>query len=465
MNYSFLKDYDKIEKLGSGSQGECFLIKHKKSGELRVLKEIKLKNLKETEKNYIENEIKIMKRIKHPSIIQYINSYKSKKYIYILMEYAKNGSLENIISKKKNYKKKNCEMKIKKKKSKKKICEKQLKKWFYQISLGLLELHSKKIIHRDIKSSNILLDHNNNIKISDFGVSKFYNKSKTFIGTPYYISPEIINGLEYDYKTDIWSLGVLLYELANFEFPFKAKNIFFLAYKILKGEYLPMKGYSKTFLKLVDLMLEVNPVKRIGVKKILENSYFKVYFDKEKINQKEIQKKNNNFFSNLGLEKKNSLKENNFIGDLKKKNSLEENFENKINNINSVNEFDDLINLCTKIDRKRGFFEENENSDLEDSYSDFEFIDLKELNFDLEKIKKKEKRIKKKIGEKTFNQITKTFCINFDDEKFINKIYDNEDYENVDFGLSVSYLNEETKNIADIYLKKKILFESGKIFF
>ena len=426
MKTSFLIDYEKIEKLGKGSQGECFLIKNKKNGVLRVLKQIKLKNLKEKEKKYIKNEIKIMKTINHPSIIKYYDSHCGAKMIYILLEYAKNNSLKNVITKKK------------------KIKEKKIKKWFHQILRALKELHSKNIIHHNIKSSNILLDSKMNIKISDIGPSKFNNKSKSFIGSPYYMSPEIINGFEYDFKTDIWSLGVLIYELACFKLPFKSNNICFLAYKILKGKYCSLENYSESFLEILDMMLQVDPRKRIGVDKILDSFYFQCY--KKDVNLEKDFSEENLKINKFGL--------------------LNEFQDPELKVHESISEFEDLINLCEKIDQKRGFFEEDEkeNIEQEDSYSDFDFIDLKDLDLDMENIKKKEDIIKKKIGDKTFNQITNTFCVKFDDEKFVNKIYDNDDFSNINFDLSVTDLNDETKEITNLFLKKQIIKESAKIF-
>lgn len=107
-----------------------------------------------------------------------------------------------------------------------------------QILYGLNEIHSKNIIHRDIKSDNILLDESKVIKLGDFGVSWIFEESaKTYIGTPYYLSPEIIYGKRYTTKTDVWSLGVLLYEMMTDRMPFNANNITNLQFSIVKGNY------------------------------------------------------------------------------------------------------------------------------------------------------------------------------------------------------------------------------------
>jgi NIMA (never in mitosis gene a)-related kinase len=100
-------------------------------------------------------------------------------------------------------------------------------------------VHDRKIIHRDLKSQNIFLTKDNRIKLGDFGIArilkKTMEKAKTMVGTPYYISPEIIQGKQYSLMTDIWSLGVVLYELCTLNPPFNAESLHYLALKIVKG--------------------------------------------------------------------------------------------------------------------------------------------------------------------------------------------------------------------------------------
>jgi len=94
--------------------------------------------------------------------------------------------------------------------------------------LAVKHVHDRKILHRDLKSSNVFLTNNNRVKLGDFGIAKVLNKTtskaKSFVGTPYYISPEIIEGKRYDFFSDIWSIGVILYELCTLELPFKGEG-------------------------------------------------------------------------------------------------------------------------------------------------------------------------------------------------------------------------------------------------
>ena len=154
--------------------------------------------------------------------------------------------------------------------------ESQILDWFSQLVSAVQHVHEKKIIHRDLKSKNVFLTTSNIIKLGDFGIARILRttneKAKTMVGTPYYLSPEVIEGKAYTAKTDIWSLGVILYELCCLKPPFNAQNIHALGYKITKGSYasLPNK-YSSEIKKLVALLLQVDPAKRPNAFEILSN--------------------------------------------------------------------------------------------------------------------------------------------------------------------------------------------------
>lgn len=151
--------------------------------------------------------------------------------------------------------------------------EEQILEWFCQILLAIKDIHAKNIIHRDIKAQNIFLTKTGLVKIGDFGVSTQTSScASTVVGTPYYLSPEIINGAQYDSKTDIWSLGVLLYELCCLDYPFKVPNnsLAALALKILKGKYSPLpKQYSADLGRLIAAMLSINSKGRPSVDQLI----------------------------------------------------------------------------------------------------------------------------------------------------------------------------------------------------
>ena len=145
---------------------------------------------------------------------------------------------------------------------------------FTQLCLALKHIHERKILHRDIKSPNVLLTSNGIVKLSDFGVSKSLSftleKAKTFTGTPYYLSPEIVQNLPYSYKSDMWSLGILLYEMCCLKLPYEAKSLPLLTLKIINGKYDPIPDfYSKELNSIVQSLLFVDNEKRPSVTDIL----------------------------------------------------------------------------------------------------------------------------------------------------------------------------------------------------
>ena len=173
-------------------------------------KEINFGKMSEKEKLQLVSEVNILRELKHQNIVRYYERYVDREQckIYIVMEYCEGGDLGTLI---KRYRK---ESKL--------LEEDTIWHYFTQISLALHECHTFKhgvILHRDLKPENIFLDANGNIKLGDFGLSRVLGKqvdlAKTFVGTPYYMSPEQVNESGYDVKSDIWSLGCLLYELCS----------------------------------------------------------------------------------------------------------------------------------------------------------------------------------------------------------------------------------------------------------
>lgn len=137
-------------------------------------------------------------------------------------------------------------------------------------------VHDRKIIHRDLKCQNIFLTKTNTIKLGDFGIARVLTNTrenaKTMVGTPYYLSPEIIENKPYSFKSDMWSLGVVLYELCALKPPFNADSLHFLALKIVRGSYNPVPShFSKDLKNLVGLLLQTDPNKRPTTNNILGN--------------------------------------------------------------------------------------------------------------------------------------------------------------------------------------------------
>jgi len=204
-------------------------------------------------------EAKILSVLKHPSIVNFREVFTTvSNKLCIVMDYADGGDLHTAIINSKG----------------KFFSESQILDWFTQICLGLKHVHDRKILHRDIKAQNVFLTKTNRCLLGDFGIAKILDHTqgfaRTMVGTPYYLSPEIIERKNYSFQSDIWSLGVLLYYLCTLKPPFDATNLHALGAKILKGIYSPIpRHYSKELKGLVTQMLMIDPVKRPLINDIL----------------------------------------------------------------------------------------------------------------------------------------------------------------------------------------------------
>ena len=251
--------------LGEGSYGKVFLVISNITKKYYAMKTIDITQLNEQQKKEALQEAKILKKLDHPSIIKLKEVFIAKKpreTLNIITEFADGEDLSKKI---KNQIKLN-----------KKFSEDQILDWFTQICLAVYHIQNNKILHRDIKPQNVFMTKSSMVKLGDFGISKNLNttweKAVTFIGTPYYISPEIVQNQPYSFKSDIWSLGVLLYELIALKYPFDASSLPKLMIKIMKGQYMKIKdkSFSTELKNLVYMILNVDPVKRPGIKEILE---------------------------------------------------------------------------------------------------------------------------------------------------------------------------------------------------
>ena len=225
--------------------------------------------MREKEKQLVVSEVNILRELKHPFIVRYYDRIIDKlaTRLYIVMEYCEGGDLGAIVKK--------C------KKEGSYIEEDFIWNVFAQILVALHECHrhkepsgrTKPILHRDLKPGNIFLDASQIVKIGDFGLAKeLASESKfayTNVGTPFYMSPEMVNELKYNEKSDIWALGCLLYELTSLAPPFEATNHLSLAVKINAGKFnRPPARYSEDLYRTIRWMLQVDSAKRPTVEEL-----------------------------------------------------------------------------------------------------------------------------------------------------------------------------------------------------
>ena len=244
-----IKDYEIIGKIGKGTFGIVYKVKRINDPLIYVIKQISLIGLNEEQKNQVHSEARILSLIQSNYVVKYYESFLQNEELNIVMEYCDNGDLCHYLSEQKQPLKEDLIWQI-----------------FIKITLGLTAIHKIKILHRDLKTLNIFLKKDMEIKIGDLGVAKELNQASfanTLIGTPYYLSPEMCEDKPYNQKSDIWALGCILYELCTYRHPFNANNHGALILKILNNNPDPILAiYSSKLQQLVNEILEKNYEKR-----------------------------------------------------------------------------------------------------------------------------------------------------------------------------------------------------------
>lgn len=261
--------YVQGELLGEGGFARVYLVKDKTN---KAEYAAKIMNLPRDSKiaSHLRQEVQLLKEFRNPSIVSYIDDFEidDGASLVLITEYCSKGNLANLINEHAA--------------RKKPISEELIQRYLIQVLFGLEYLHSKLVIHRDIKPQNILLMANGDPKIADFGASKILETAKsvaqTSIGTPCYISPEFLETEKATRKADIWSLGCVIYQLCCLELPYSATNEYALCCKIRKDEPKPIpKMYSNELRAIVMRMLTKDPELRWDAKALLETDYVNAY--------------------------------------------------------------------------------------------------------------------------------------------------------------------------------------------
>ena len=261
-----LNDFIFGKVLGKGSFGTVVIVTRKQDDKIYAMKRVNISSLSDKDKKSSLNEIRILASLNHQNIIDYKEAFfdEETKTLNIVMEYAEEGDIENKV-------KENLKHHLRFK-------ENTIWEWIIQILEGLKYLHDNKIMHRDLKCANIFLTKNGILKLGDLNVSIIakLGMAKTQTGTPYYCSPEIWKDRPYDYKSDIWSLGCIIYELCQLRPPFRGTNLKELSRNVIKGYYLPISNYYSNDLKvIIDMMLRVDANERASTDQLLSHPILK----------------------------------------------------------------------------------------------------------------------------------------------------------------------------------------------
>ena len=369
-----LNDFTIERVIGKGSFGSVFLVKRKFDQKLYALKSVFLDKLNKKEQENSVNEVRLLASVSHPNVISYKESFFDEKNnsLNIIMEYADDGDLQTEINKKK----KNSET----------FDEKII--WLYSIQMieGLKALHDKKIMHRDLKSANIFLSKNKlQCKLGDMNVSKVIKEKvlMTQTGTPYYASPEVWRDEPYSYKSDLWSIGCVIYEMCNLEPPFNGKDLDELFENVCSGKLKRINiCYSEDLWEMILMLLQNDVERRVNCDEFLESELIKKKIEELKDNPDinyeayllekniEIKNENNVLLQTIKFKNFNELKNN--LPTLK---NYESNYNKRtINNSNnyksnssiiytSKNNSLDALEINSNI-KKQNIFSKNINNSL-----------------------------------------------------------------------------------------------------
>ncbi|KAJ0035493.1 hypothetical protein Pint_26076 [Pistacia integerrima] len=271
-----LEDIERIRLVGEGNSSMVHLAQHKYTGQFLAVKVVKV-NLEVSSWKKFAQMLKVIQSSPSPYVVVFYQLFYNEGAISIILEYMDGGSLANFLKKVKS------------------IPEVYLAAIFKQVLKGLLFLHHKKhIIHRDLKSTNLLINHSGEVKISDFDVSATVaytaGQANTFIGTYNYMSPERISGGSYGHKSDIWSLGIVMLECACGQFPYspvEQEEGWTSFYEVMEAivdqppPCAPQGQFSSEFCSFISACLQKEPSDRQSAKELLEHRFMNMYDDSD----------------------------------------------------------------------------------------------------------------------------------------------------------------------------------------
>uniref|UniRef100_A0A3Q0RJR4 MAP/microtubule affinity-regulating kinase 3 n=1 Tax=Amphilophus citrinellus TaxID=61819 RepID=A0A3Q0RJR4_AMPCI len=262
-------NYRLLKTIGKGNFAKVKLARHILTGREVAIKIIDKTQLNPTSLQKVFREVRIMKTLNHPNIVQLFEVIETEKTLYLIMEYASGGEVFDYLV------------------AHGRMKEKEARAKFRQIVSAVHYCHQKNIVHRDLKAENLLLDADSNIKIADFGFSNEFmagNKLDTFCGSPPYAAPELFQGKKYDGpEVDIWSLGVILYTLVSGSLPFDGQNLKELRERVLRGKYRVPFYMSTDCEGILRRFLVLNPTKRCSLEQIMKDKWINIGYDGDEL--------------------------------------------------------------------------------------------------------------------------------------------------------------------------------------
>ncbi|XP_055448742.1 MAP/microtubule affinity-regulating kinase 3 isoform X3 [Psammomys obesus] len=262
-------NYRLLKTIGKGNFAKVKLARHILTGREVAIKIIDKTQLNPTSLQKLFREVRIMKILNHPNIVKLFEVIETEKTLYLIMEYASGGEVFDYLV------------------AHGRMKEKEARAKFRQIVSAVQYCHQKRIVHRDLKAENLLLDADMNIKIADFGFSNEFtvgSKLDTFCGSPPYAAPELFQGKKYDGpEVDVWSLGVILYTLVSGSLPFDGQNLKELRERVLRGKYRIPFYMSTDCENLLKRFLVLNPVKRGTLEQIMKDRWINAGHEEDEL--------------------------------------------------------------------------------------------------------------------------------------------------------------------------------------
>lgn len=263
MKSLYLQGFHEIKLLGHGNYGNVYKVRRESDQNCYALKTINVGKLSPQELKDSLNEIRLLASFQSPFIIRFYESFydEPSDRLCLVTEYAQVGDLAHLLARRR--------------KQHKPLKETVIWRYLLQLMSALRVMHSAGVVHRDLKSANIMLAAPDLVKVGDLGVATVLRTNelaKTQIGTPLYIAPEVWEKKPYNDKCDVWALGVLVYEMMTLEYPFRGRKVRDLAEQVCQGAYaVPFGTYSTHLHNVLHRLLKTNPEQRPSISELMES--------------------------------------------------------------------------------------------------------------------------------------------------------------------------------------------------